>query len=150
MYQRRKERGRLRPPSPTQVSWLAAKKRCQDVTAHNYARYGGRGITFDPRWNDFDAFFADMGERPAGTSLDRIDNDGPYSPENCRWATPKEQGNNRANNRRLTHDGRTQTFAQWAREVGISRGVLYNRIDLGWDAARALSTPVGAKQTAAH
>ncbi|WP_280186032.1 MULTISPECIES: hypothetical protein [Nocardia] len=109
----------------------------------NRPRYGGRGITIDPRWDSFENFLADMGERPAGTTLDRIDNDGPYSPDNCRWASNLTQGNNRANNRHITYRGRTQTIAEWAREVGLPRGVVYNRIMLlKWPVDRALTEPV--------
>lgn len=84
--------------TPTQRSWDRMKQRCNDPKRTEYPRYGGRGIKVCPRWNEsFEAFRDDIGERPAGTSLDRYPNpDGDYEPGNCRWATPKEQRNNRS------------------------------------------------------
>lgn len=115
-------------------TWTSMWRRCR-----HRERYNDRGIVVDPRWESFENFLADMGERPDGMTLDRIDNDGPYSPGNCRWATGKTQSNNRSNNRHITFDGRTQTVAEWAREVGLSGQCLYNRVVLyKWPLERAL------------
>jgi hypothetical protein len=114
--------------SLTYRSWVGMRQRC--LNPHRqFAEYGGRGITVCERWLTFANFLADMGERPPGLSIDRIDNDGNYEPSNCRWATPLEQGNNSRQNRWLTCRGRTQTLTAWARDLGISPGALCARLD---------------------
>lgn len=114
--------------SPTYHSWTAMKARCHDSTRDNAHCYVGRGITYDPRWEDFANFLADMGERPAGRNLDRRDNDQGYFKANCRWATPTEQTRNRRIAKTFTYEGRTMPIAEWAKEYGISYYVAYARI----------------------
>ena len=123
-------------------SWAGAKSRCTNPKNPNYPRYGGRGIAMCDAWlNSFETFFADMGKQPPGTSLDRIDNGGPYSKANCRWANPFEQAGNKRNNRLVTMNGRTQHVQQWARELGIDRVRIKNRLKAGWPDHLALTTP---------
>lgn len=121
--------------------------RCSNPNTAKYSDYGGRGITVCERWrgeHGFEHFLEDMGNRPDGGSVERINNDGSYSPENCRWATASEQCNNRRSNRIIIHDGRAQTVSQWAREVGLKRATLNERLILGWSVSDALTTAVAA------
>lgn len=130
--------------SPQNRVWSAIKDRCLNPNDHGFASYGGRGITICDRWRDsFAAFYADMGPRPSpGLAVERIDNDGPYSPENCRWATQIEQCNNTRRNVWLTYAERTQTVAQWSRETGIGSPTIRWRLKQGWSIERALTEPV--------
>jgi hypothetical protein len=136
--------------SPEYSSWVAMCGRCNDPKDPAYGRYGGRGITVDSNWfgpGGFERFFTDMGPRPAGTSLDRINNDGNYEPGNCRWATAKEQAQNRRNTVLIQAMGKTQCLADWARETGIPEDTLRVRIRrLGWPVDIALTRPL-AKQS---
>ena len=132
---------RTNPPraqSPTHVSWSAMVTRCFNVDHKHFAVYGGRGITVCERWLHYENFVEDMGERPPGTSIDRIDGDGDYEPGNCRWATKQQQQNNLRSNRYLTIEGRTQTVAEWARERGLKKNTVYARLFNGWSAEDAL------------
>jgi hypothetical protein len=109
------------------------KARCTNPKAHAYEKYGGRGITVHPPWIDsFEAFLADMGIRPAGTTLDRIDNDGNYDKNNCRWATKLEQDNNRKSNVFVEFQGERMTQAEAARRSGVSRSCISKRIRRGF------------------
>lgn len=109
-------------------SWCAMKARCYNPLKPQFEDWGGRGIKVCPQWIDsFETFFRDMGACPDGMSIDRIDNDGDYEPSNCRWATRQDQSNNQSRNVRITHDGKTQTVAEWSSELGIKYHTLYRR-----------------------
>lgn len=121
--------------------WHAMLDRCRCSTNESFRDYGGRGITVCDRWLDFQSFLADMGDRPEGGTLERIDVNGHYCPENCRWATQREQGNNRRNNLRLTANGRTQTLAEWAAELGVPKSSIRYRLARGASVEDALFKP---------
>lgn len=108
--------------------WSKMLGRCQNKHLENYKHYGGRGISVCERWLLFSNFMADMGSRPTGTTLGRKDNDGDYEPTNCAWETSEEQSNNKRTTRRLTFRGRTQSLAQWSRELGIPIETLFSRL----------------------
>ena len=105
-------------------------RRCNEEQHYNYKNYGGRGIKVCERWmSDFWNFVEDMGEKPSKAhSLDRIDNDGDYSPDNCKWSTRKEQNNNRRNLINITYNGKTQSLSEWSRETGIKIVTLRARL----------------------
>ncbi len=106
--------------SRTYGSWQSMLIRCKVKTASNYKNYGGRGISVCKRWDKFENFLADMGERPSdGHTIDRINNNKNYSKANCRWADGITQGNNRRNNVMITRNGKTMTGRQWDRELGL-------------------------------
>jgi hypothetical protein len=112
-------------------------------SAKDYPKYRGRGIKVCDRWRVFENFLSDMGRKPTPShSLDRIDNDGSYCPENCRWATRSEQQRNTRSNRLLTYKGETRCLTEWAEVKGVRRHVLNNRVRLGWTTEQILETPV--------
>ena len=121
--------------------WLSMRARCLCKTHKQYAAYGGRGISVCERWMDaFENFYADMGPRPSCQySIDRINNDGNYEPDNCRWATRKQQQRNTRTVRPLTHDGLTLCVSEWAERLGINNRTILTRLRRGWPIGLALS-----------
>lgn len=117
------------------------RARCSSPSDKNYKYYGARGVTVCERWSSFAVFVADVGPRPAGMSLDRIDPNGNYEPGNVRWATPLEQTRNRRNTKRLEAFGESLTASEWSERTGVSRFTIASRIRKGWSAERAVSTP---------
>lgn len=122
--------------------WAGLKARCTNPTNAAYAHYGGRGITIADRWLDFAAFYADMGDCPPGHTIDRKDNGKGYGPENCRWATMRDQNRNKRSNHVLEYNGETKCLADWAEEFGINPNVLWKRLKRGWALSDALRMPV--------
>lgn len=130
--------------SPEWVSWHAMRARCKYASSKDYTNYGGRGISVCEAWESFDAFLNDMGNRPSPNhSLDRIDPDKGYEPDNCRWATPLEQANNRRDNVIVTIDGQEMTLRNAVRGYGglVSMTAVERRIKRGWSHKDAVSTP---------
>ena len=134
------------------TEWWGIKTRCFNEKFKHYKDYGGRGITVCDLWkNSFDAFYEYVSRLPHfgedGFTLNRIDNDGNYEPNNVEWADKITQANNKRNNRLLTHNGKTQTVAKWANETGIMSSVIIKRLNLGWSVDKVLSTPVRQYKT---
>jgi len=122
--------------------WTSMMQRCTNPAGKDYPRYGGRGITVCERWTRFENFYADMGLRPEGKTLDRIDNDKGYSPDNCRWATLQEQMRNSRQTVMITRDGKTQCLKDWQRDLGLPASTYTGRRMRGWSVERALESPV--------
>lgn len=125
--------------------WLGMLQRCQRRDDKAWDNYGGRGISVCDRWQSFELFFADMGEPPAGMSLDRIDNDGNYEPSNCRWATDVEQARNKRTNHRIEFAGTCLTLVEWSEKTGIKQLTILSRLRRGWSVKDALTVPVGSR-----
>lgn len=113
--------------SKTYSSWVSMRSRCNDPDATGYKNYGGRGISVCGRWSKFENFLADMGQRPPRSTLDRIDNDADYGPDNCRWSTRSEQASNRRDAIKIEHNGETANIAAWAKKLGIHKATLLSR-----------------------
>lgn len=124
--------------TPTHNSWLAMKQRCDYQGHAEYQRYGGRGITVCERWKSFENFLEDMGERPSGTSIERIDVDGNYEPGNCRWAHEAEQARNRRSTIKVERDGVTMCVKDWCDKLGLNPNRIYGRIRRGEAPEKAL------------
>jgi hypothetical protein len=132
--------------SPEYKAWYAMRHRCSNNANANYSLYGGRGIRVCSEWDaGFNAFIADMGPRPDGMTLERIDVNSGYFPENCIWADRKAQANNRTNNRVLSIRGRTKTVALWAMETRVAEAAIRTRLAKGWAAEAAVFTPSAPK-----
>lgn len=132
--------------TPTFNSWESMRARCSNPLSAHYAIYGGRGIRVCQRWSDsFQAFLDDMGERPAGTTIDRIDNSGNYEPGNCRWATPTEQARNKRNNVVLEFDDKSLCVPEWAERTGLPQHVIRSRLRRGWTVPETLSAALNSR-----
>lgn len=127
--------------SPIYWIWRSMLQRCFDKNHSSYRNYGGRGITVCKKWLLFKNFYKDMGQRPLGKTMDRINNNSHYKPSNCRWATYKEQALNTRWNVRLERNGENKTVSEWADILGVNAKAIYHRIDRGWNYKRIFVQP---------
>jgi len=123
---------------PEHRSWQMMLSRCRNPKFPKYYAYGARGISVCDRWLSFKNFFADMGPRASGTTLERIDNFGNYEPTNCKWSGAQEQQRNKRTNHLVTYGGFTRCLAEWSEITGINRATLWTRLMAGWSPERAL------------
>lgn len=134
----------------THRSWMAMRERVLNPNQNHWHRYGGRGITFVDRWNIYENFLADMGEKPANKTLDRIDNDKGYSKENCRWASKAEQIYNKSNTLRVEWNGQSLTIPELAAVVAVPESNIRDRLKKGWTVERAATIPVARRKNEVH
>lgn len=134
--------------TPEYGVWTGMIQRCHNPKRRSFKTYGAKGIVVCPRWRDsFSDFMSDMGPRPSAKhSIERDKNEGPYSPENCRWATDHEQAGNKSNNVNFEFQGKVQHLRAWSREVGVAYHTLYDRYRAGWSIHRMLTTPARANR----
>jgi len=126
--------------------WNTMMQRCYNKNSSSYARYGAKGITVDSSWHNVKNFIADMGNDPNGLTLDRVDNSKGYSKENCRWATRKQQNNNKNNTPYFSFEGLTLCLTDWLILLGINKKQLVrSRIHVGWNFVNAVTTIVQIK-----
>ena len=129
--------------------WDSMRERCNNPNNHSYKNYGGRGITIVSEWDDYEKFYEwaissgyDETAKRGLCTLDRINVNGCYSPENCRWATIKKQSNNKRNTILLTYNNTTCSLSEWAEQVNIKYQTLWRRYKAGWNVEKILNTPV--------
>jgi len=142
MSQRWSDEARAKFRSPEYRAWTMMKTRCYNTNHHKYPRYGGRGIKVCERWkSSFESFLEDMGSRPGkGYSIDREDNDGDYTPKNCRWATASQQASNKGTTRWIEVGGEQRTLQDWANRLGSDPQTISDRLARGWEPVDAVST----------
>lgn len=127
-------------------SWSSMKERCLNPNNKDFYRYGGRGIKICDRWMKYKNFIEDMGYRPQGCEIDRIDNSKGYEPGNCRWVDRKTNARNKENNLRIELDGTVRTLSEWSEITGIGRVTLKGRLESGWTVKQALGYQVKDKR----
>lgn len=128
--------------SPTNKAWADMLSRCFNTKRKQYPDYGGREITVCERWREFKNFLQDMGECPPDMTLDRVDNNGHYCKENCRWATRRQQNRNRRSNRMITYGNCTLTLSEWCERLNLNYNTVKGRLStLHWSVTRAFLTP---------
>ena len=133
-------------PTPEYMTWNRIKGRCYNKNKQGYKNYGGRGIKVCNRWlESFDNFYEDMGKRPDGYEIDRVDNNGDYSPDNCRWVTSKENRRNRRSSKLIEFEGEVKNLSAWAEEYGVNYIAVHQRLNRGWSIRKSLQTPTEGK-----
>lgn len=124
-------------------AWVGMVDRCSNIKNSKYGDYGGRGITVCDRWLTFVNFFQDMGGRPfQNAEIDRINNNGNYEPNNCKWSTRTEQNRNKRDSAKVTFNGETKCLSEWAIIYNIDRGTLRSRLHRGWSFERSTTGPL--------
>jgi hypothetical protein len=134
--------------TPAYSSWVAMMHRCHDPASSAFPSYGGRGVAVCQEWHDFANFYGDMGDRPPGHTLDRIDNGRGYEPGNCRWADKYTQSINRCTTIWLSAAGVSRPLVEWAARIGADPQVIYQRLRRGWPEEKSATTPLRPKRRA--
>jgi len=143
----RETHGLYNDPDRPYYIWQSMLNRCENLNHKQYKHYGGRGIFVCERWHDIKLFWEDMGSRPSKSySIDRIDNNDGYSPDNCRWATQKEQSRNTRRNVYLEVNGVKKIITEWAEEMNVKTGTIWNRLRSGWSEQDAVLKPVATSK----
>lgn len=128
--------------TPIYAVWNSMISRCTLESCTSYRNYGARGVYVCEKWRKFENFYSDMGDRPDGMTLERIDNDGNYFPENCKWDTPKNQSRNKRTNRLISYKGETRCLVEWSEIFNLKQNTLSRRLKLGWSLEKAFTQKV--------